>query len=293
VAAHVPDQGGRRDTGPRPALGFALAKIRIACDLFASHLRYAPRVGLSTALTLFMAEASLRRPIATLVRPVVPELLTITPARYKHPLTIRTADTDPVVVRQVLALEEYRPVSSLDNVRLIVDCGANIGVTAYYFLHCYPKGTVIAIEPDERNYELCQRNLAAFGGRAIVLRGALWSERRPLRITPDSRTRGSWAFRVEPASPANADVDGLTIPDILDRAGLHGPIDLLKVDIEGAEQEVFRQSPPWLGVVRHICIELHSAAARTTFVRALSQYHYALENSGESTIVRNLNRLAS
>jgi FkbM family methyltransferase len=287
---HLPDQAGRRGTGPVPALRFALEKIRIAWDLLLSHIRYAPRVGLSSAMMLFLAEASLRRPISTIVRPVVPELLTITPPRYKRPLTMRTADTDPVVVRQVLALEEYRPVSSLAHVRLIVDCGANIGVTGYYFLHHYPQGTVIAIEPDKRNYEMCRRNLAPFGNRAIVLRGALWSERRPLRITSDSRRSGSWAFRVEAASIHDADVDGLTIPDILQRAGIDGPIDLLKVDIEGAEEEVFRQPPAWLDNVRHMAIELHSPAARTTFINALSAYQYTLENSGESTIVRDLTR---
>jgi len=288
---HSPDQAARRGSGPVPAfLGVALAKAGIAWDLLRSHLRYAPRVGLSSAMMLFLAEASLRRPISTLMRPVVPEFLTITPTGYKHPLRMRTADTDPVVVRQVLAIEEYRPVSSLANVRLIVDCGANIGVTGYYFLHHYPQATLIAIEPDELNCNLCRRNLAPFGRRAIVLRGALWSERRPLRITPDSRALGSWAFRVEPAAPHLADVEGLTIPDILHRAGVEGPIDLLKLDIEGAEQEIFREAPSWLDSVRHIAIELHSAAARTTFLTALAAYQYTLETFGESTIVRDLNR---
>jgi FkbM family methyltransferase len=163
-------------------------------------------------------------------------------------------------------------------------------VTGYYFLHHYPQGRLIAIEPDERNYELCRRNLAAFGTRAIVLRAALWSKRQPLRITPDSRRLGSWAFRVEPASLSEADVEGLTLPDILQRAGIDEQIDLLKVDIEGAEEEVFRESPAWLDRVRHVVIELHSTPARTTFINALSSYHYTLETSGESTIVRDLVR---
>jgi FkbM family methyltransferase len=221
---------------------------------------------------------------------MVPELLTITPTSYKYPLTMRRADTDTAVVRQVLALEEYREVSSLDGIHLIVDCGANIGVSAYYFLHHYPHSRLIAIEPDERNCNLCRRNLEPFGARAIVLQAAVWSEARPLRIAPSSRTRGSWAFRVEPASAQTADVEGLTIHGILERAGLQGPIDLLKIDIEGAELEVFRQSPAWLDMVRHIAVELHSPAARQAFLAALAPYDHTMDESGESTIVRDLRR---
>ena len=272
------------------ALRFALARTGNAWDLVRAHLRYVPTIGLSSALALLVAEASERKPLSRLIRPVVPERLTITPSPYNRPLTMRTADTDRAVVRQVLALQEYRKAASMTGVKLIVDCGANIGISAYYFLHHYPESTVIAVEPDERNCELCRGNLQAFGGRAIVVRGAVWPESRPLRITPASRHGGSWSFSVEPASGQTADVDGLTIPAILERAGRAGPIDLLKIDIEGAEFELFQQPAPWLDMVRHIAIELHTPGARAALLSALAGYDYALEESGESTIVKDLVR---
>jgi FkbM family methyltransferase len=208
-------------------------------------------------------------------------------------LTVRRGDTDRVVIRQVLALEEYAPVAELPNVRLIVDCGANIGVSSYYFLHRYPGARLIAVEPDAQNCALCRQNLQPFGDRAIVVQAALWPERRTLRITDASRRRGSWSLRVEPAAAGVAQdqtVEGLTMPDILARAGIESDIDLIKIDIEGAEAEVFRTPPSWLQSTHHLVIELHNDAARTIFAAALSGYDYTRHESGESTVIRDLRR---
>jgi FkbM family methyltransferase len=204
---------------------------------------------------------------------------------------MRTGDTDKAVVRQVLGQNEYAQVSHLADVRLIVDCGANVGVTSYYLLHQYPQARLIALEPDVQNYTLCRRNLEPFGRRAVVMRGALWSACRPLRIAPESRRRGSWALSVEPADGGTADVEGLTLVELLKRADVPGPIDLLKIDIEGAETEVFRRDTGWLDLARNLVIELHSPEARATFAAALAPFEFVREESGESTIVRDLRRI--
>ena len=274
-------------------LAFGLAKTQAARDLFRGYLRLIPRLGLLAASMLFLAEASERKPISRLVKPIAPKLLTIKPTGYKYSLTVRRGDTDKAVVRQVLGFDEYGPVSGLSNIKLIVDCGANVGVTSYYLLHRYPDARLIALEPDVHNYTLCRRNLEAFGRRAVVVRGALWSECRPLRISPSSRGRGSWALSVEPAESHEGDVEGFTIPELLKHSGIDARIDLLKIDIEGAETEVFRADTEWLDLARHLVIELHSAEARTTFAAALSPFEYTREECGESTVIRDLRRRVS
>ena len=277
--------------GARAWLEFCTLKVLAAWDVFRVYRRQIPRLGLAAATMLFLAEASERRPISRLVAPIAPAFLKIKPAGYLFPLTVRWGDTDRVVIRQVLALEEYAPVAALPNVRLIVDCGANIGVSSYYFLHRYPHARLIAIEPDAQNCALCRQNLRPFGTRAIVMQAAVWPERRALRITPASRGRGSWGLRVEPVpadDPAASDVEGLTVQDALARAHVEGEIDLIKIDIEGAETEVFRTPPSWLTSTRNLVIELHNPAARTVFAAALSDYDYTRQESGESTIIRGL-----
>jgi hypothetical protein len=81
----------------------------------------------------------------------------------------------------------------------------------------------------------------------------LWSHRSTIRISnPDS---SSWGYRTAevPDGPA---LEALDIPEIL-REFNQSHIDLLKVDIEGAECEVFSNSRSWIDRVRVIVIELH------------------------------------
>lgn len=270
-----------------------VGKVRSAFDLFRRYARQIPSLGFGASTTIFLAEASMRRPLSWLVHPIAPSVLTIAPAGYCGRLTLRRAETDSAVIRQVLGTEAYRSTPTLSKARLVVDCGANIGVSAYYFLHRYPSARVIAVEPDAQNYELCRRNLASFGNRAIVLRGALWSDCQPLRIVPSSRARGAWALRVEPVTSGVAEVEGFTLREILSCAGQRPPIDVLKIDIEGAETEVFRDSPEWLNYVRHIAIELHGRDAEAAFFGALSAFAYERRCVGEVTFVDDLEPLAT
>jgi FkbM family methyltransferase len=268
-------------------LSVLAAKTMSAGSLCRRYVRDLPLLGLTASSKVFLAEASSRRPLSQLVQRLAPERVTMTPAGYASPITFRRLGTDLMVIRQMLVREEYRPIASLDGIKLIIDCGANIGAAAYYLLHRYPSARLIAVEPDRENCSLCERNLASFGARARVIRAAVWPECRPVRVVPESRALGAWALRVE-AAP-DGDIDGLTIPAILARCGVAPPIDILKIDIEGAEADVFSGgSKDWLGVTRHIAIELHGASPRESFDSALAAFHHERRESGELTIVNNL-----
>jgi FkbM family methyltransferase len=266
--------------------------MQAAAALALRSARDVPAVGPVAAATLFFASCSTRRPLSTLAGRLAPALLTIRPRGYRAPLTFRRTGTDGAVIHQVLVHEEYRPVASLETIDVIVDCGANIGATSYYLLHRYPRARVVAIEPDAENFELCRRNLAAFGSRAVVIHAAVWPERLPLRIVPASRALGSWGLQVEPADGDSVEFYGLPMRDILDLADVRLPIDLLKLDIEGAEEHVFRgDCDEWLGCTRHMAIELHGAASEQALVHALGAYTYRRRQAGELTLIDGLDRL--
>jgi hypothetical protein len=68
-------------------------------------------------------------------------------------------------------------------------------------------------------------------------------------------------------------------------------IDLLKIDIERSEIEVFNSgASAWLDKVRNICIELHGPDCERAFLNALADFDYDVTASGELTICRNLRR---
>ena len=254
--------------------------------LVRKFFRHIPSLGFLAAAAVFFCEASVRKPLAQLVKPLAVERLKVRPAGYAHPIRFRRVGSDVAVVEQMLVSQEYRPVASLRDVRLILDCGANIGLSAYYLLHYHPQARLIAIEPDAENCALCRQKLQPFGDRAMVLQAAVWPENARLRIIPASRQGGAWSLEVEPWATGN--VEGLTIPEILRRANATGPIDLLKADIEGAETALFRTAPSWLNITRNIAIELHSSMADATFTRALERYRYERRQVSEVTVIYGL-----
>jgi hypothetical protein len=88
----------------------------------------------------------------------------------------------------------------------------------------------------------------------------------------------------------NADATGVSMAGICERTG---GIDLLKVDIEGAEQFIFSaNSASWLSRVRNIAIELHNEVCRQAFWKALDGFEFESFRARETVFIRNLRPVA-
>lgn len=161
--------------------------------------------------------------------------------------------------------------------RFIVDAGANVGCSALYFAGRFPGAEIIAIEPDPANFALLEKNTA--GHPRISLRqAALWPRNDArLRISGDN----SLSMHCEESSePAQGALPALTVDDILAMAE-HDEIDILKLDIEGAEEALFASNTDWLRRVRRLWIEIHDGCWKTVF-DALHGYEYAVTVLGEN-----------
>jgi FkbM family methyltransferase len=177
---------------------------------------------------------------------------------YRIPLYYRPGSSDADVIRQVFVQREYECIGQLRGVRTIIDCGANIGCTAFYLLHRYPNARLIAIEPDSANMEVCRKNLAPFKDKVTFLQAGIWSRSAPLKVLRgDYRDGREWSFQVTACAPNESpDVSGITIEKAI--AALGGDwVDILKIDIEAAEGEVFSGSVNWLARVGAVAIEIH------------------------------------
>ena len=213
------------------------------------------------------------------------------PRQTQHPLKARLKrSSDMSVFVQVFVLEEYKPLTNLKGVSLVLDLGANVGYSTAYFLSCFPSARVMAVEPDDRNVAICRENLQPYGSRALLMHGAAWPERTRLSLSMGVFGDGlEWATQVLPPSEETAGtVEAWDVDSLIEMAGGHS-VDLLKVDIEAAERDVFgRNTEAWLPRVRNICIELHGDECREVFFRALAGYDYELEHSEDLVICRNL-----
>lgn len=154
-------------------------------------------------------------------------------------IRLRLDTSDAKVVLQVYRDHEIRPPVRV-KAATILDAGANIGITAGYFLDRFPGARLVAVEPDPENLRALRANLANDAGRVTIVEGGLWDEPGPLRIAnPESE---SWARQVESAGtedrPGSGDtIDAFTLDGLLDRSGADR-FDIIKIDIEGAESRI-------------------------------------------------------
>lgn len=208
------------------------------------------------------------------------------PQAYPHPFHFRHGTTDRYVIAEVLVREQYRCLLGIPEVGTILDAGANIGTASVYLLNAYPAARLIALEPDPGNFEVLCRNLAPYGPRAVCLQKALWHERRPLATHRHFGDGGNWSIPVEPATDGT--VDSTTVEDLRREHGL-STIDILKMDIEGAELHVLgRDATTWLGRVRVLAVELHDDDCRKALADATASFPARTSRHGEVTLWRRL-----
>jgi FkbM family methyltransferase len=202
-----------------------------------------------------------------------------------------TSDYD--VLRQIFVIEEFKTIGvELDAPKYIVDCGANAGYAALYFLQRYPTSFVTAIEPESGNVRLCEKNLQPYADRTAIVEAGVWSSDVGLIVEKGIYADGrDWATRVRAAAADEVpQVQGVHLGTILNASGFD-VIDLLKVDIENSERTVFGSNvDDWLPRVRNIVIELHDDECRQTFFAALEGYRYDLVRQGNLTICKGLQR---
>lgn len=172
----------------------------------------------------------------------------------KHPVMVRLGTTDVSVLKQVLLEKHYnyRPVR---DPKVIVDAGANIGLSAVFFANRYPDALIIALEPERSNFEMLVVNTSKYPGIRPV-EGALWPTTSKLALLdPGAGSHGFQTSEV-PAGGSVSGIEAFTVESLMSRFNV-GHIDVLKIDIEGAEKEVFEHPLPWINKVDLIMAELH------------------------------------
>ena len=187
------------------------------------------------------------------------------------PLWCRGGTSDIDVFKHIFVLREYAGIGDLGDPELIVDCGANAGFSAAYFLSQYPRASVLAVEPDPGNFAMLKRNAEPFGSRCVAFEAGIWPTDGRLNLIDSAAGDGrEWAKGVAPAQENEAEgIEGISIPTLLARSGKQR-ISFLKIDIEGAELELFSQgAESWLPLVDRIAIELHGDACEKAYRQAV------------------------
>lgn len=189
----------------------------------------------------------------------------------KEPFFLRMGTADIGTYILIFVNEEYNFKTKYDP-KLIIDAGANIGLTSIYFANKFPNAKIISIEPEKNNFEMLKRNVKSYNN-IIPLYSALWHKNENIElIDAGLGTDGFITINKNgmndiysnlPTHKSNVfsanksyQVPGKTVDTIIKDFGLQS-VDILKVDIEGSEKEVFENSSLWIDKVNSIVIELH------------------------------------
>ncbi len=171
----------------------------------------------------------------------------------KHPVRLRVRTSDADVFHQVFTNREYEfPFFGVPKV--IMDAGANVGLTSVFYANKYPQAKILAVEPAASNFRMLAQNTAPYGN-IIPIRAALWCACGHVGISGLEFQHAG--FRVlESCETSSETVPAVTVETVMSQYGIEF-IDILKLDIEGAEKEVLEGSSAWIDKVGAIALETH------------------------------------
>lgn len=165
-------------------------------------------------------------------------------------ITYRLNRGDIQSIREVWMEQAYRLPFTL-RPKIIIDLGANIGLTSVWLAHRYKPTRIIAVEPSPDNARLARLNLS---------RNNVPSELIEAAVGPQDGTalfQGSGDSNIGRVGTAGAPVPVVSMRTILSRHSPGSAVDLMKMDIEGGEQALLTENTEWLDQIRSIVAEFH------------------------------------
>ena len=193
---------------------------------------------------------------------------------YRYPVSLRKKTTDAKTFREIFLFNAYK--FAFDNPKVIVDGGANIGLASVYFNRHYRDATIFAVEPDNSNFSTLRSNVDKLGP-VTCIQSAFWHRDTHLKIK--DKEENEWAYSVVECSNDSPDsFEALSITSLMQRHSIER-IDILKLDIEGAERELFSENfDYWMTRTKYIFIELHDwlkqGCSKSVF-GTVAQYHFS------------------
>ena len=176
----------------------------------------------------------------------------------------------------------YNNIIKNNKVPLVIDCGANIGLSSRYFAEEFPESFIIAIEPEKNNFLMALKNCN--GVKNISAKNAAIGSSKGYVSIPDTDVDNN-AFRTS-ISSNDEDIEVLTINEIISSHDNYSPF-IVKIDIEGFEDNLFSKNTEWVAKTPLIIIETHDwmlpkQANSKNFLKIISHENRDFIHRGEN-----------
>jgi len=176
----------------------------------------------------------------------------------------------------------YNSIVKSGKTPLIIDCGSNIGLSTIYFAELFPEAKIVSIEPEINNFNLMKKNCNKLKN-VIFLNAAIGSEKGFVSIANSHGDNNS--FRTVISKKLNS-IELVLLNDIFIQNHTDVPF-IVKIDIEGFENNLFEKNTSWVKKTPLIIIEPHdwmlpNAANFRNFLKVISSENRDFIIQGEN-----------
>ena len=218
--------------------------------------------------------------------------------KYKSPIYLRQGTSDFATFRQVFEAKEY-DVDFDFKPAVIIDAGANVGLAALYFSNRFPDARIFSIEPESSNVLKLEENIATYPHVSCIPKALHHTAGIKLNIIDEGI--GKWGFTTKEGKQdvdqeqLLGQVETIDISTLIEDNDID-VVDILKVDIEGAEKTLFEKNyESWLPKTRCVIVELHDRwypGCKESVFGAIDKYDFTHFESGENVVFINQKLMA-
>ncbi len=218
-------------------------------------------------------------------------IININLKKFSNPIKLRTNASDVAIFKQVFLEEEYE--FSLGFIpSTIIDAGANIGLSALFFTMKFPKTTIYSIEPELSNFKMLIENTKYYQNIFPHQKALSTIDNHTLVIQDNGF--GTSGFMTVPMAKNDEDIASIKVSTIsvmkVKQLYKLDILDVVKIDIEGFEKELFSSNTEWLKYTKCLIIELHDRMKKgcsQSVFKAINAYDFSFSMKGENLIFIN------
>ena len=204
----------------------------------------------------------------------------------------RPGTTDPFVLYQVLLktgkkAEYYVPPALKP--KTILDIGSNIGASILYFHRQFPDASIFGFEPHPETFRILENNVGDIPN-VMIFNYGLGAINQRVAARAEKANFGGFSTNVRPGNGGRTvdevECDIRRLDDVLRNIGI-AEVDLIKIDCEGAEADVFSALPnEILNCCQWIVGEFHNSTGFDVLARLAPHFHLDLKKKMFSPMFR-------
>ena len=143
----------------------------------------------------------------------------------------------------------------------IVDCGSHIGISILSFKGQYPKSKIIGFEPNSETFKILERNVKQNSLKGVeLINTAVGNKEGSIDFYINTKDSWSWSDSILKTWSIKNEFKKVKVKSVRLSKYLNGEVDLLKLNVEGAEGLVMKEITSKLKNVEEMYLHYHSGS---------------------------------